>query len=153
MTGGSDDWGFNRLVRKMFTAIHECARPVIAAVNGLDPGNRPGPAVHCGIILSGAWSCFKCMHLWWQSYTNHRHTGKSRLCVSRSVDFDNIMDSKSTGDFSCMRIVSGLDGRPVPAKPASASAPVVARSKAMWHLWTVCHAEPMVSWHLASEPV
>ncbi|MFL5279959.1 MAG: hypothetical protein ACJ8AW_02930 [Rhodopila sp.] len=37
-----DDWGFNRLVREMFTAIHECARPVIAAVNGLDPGNRPG---------------------------------------------------------------------------------------------------------------
>ena len=27
-------WAFNRYVREMFNSIHECAKPVIAAVNG-----------------------------------------------------------------------------------------------------------------------
>ena len=48
-TGEKDGeyWAFNRLVREMFNPISECAKPVIAAVNG--------PALGAGFAL--AWSC------------------------------------------------------------------------------------------------
>ena len=37
-----EDWHFNRLARECFNAIHECAKPVIAAVNGPALGARLG---------------------------------------------------------------------------------------------------------------
>src|ERR1700712_4929448 len=40
-------WAFNRYVREMFNSIHECAKPVIAAVNG--------PALGAGFGLVAAW--------------------------------------------------------------------------------------------------
>jgi enoyl-CoA hydratase len=39
-------WAFNRLVREMFNSIHECAKPVIAAVNG--------PALGAGFALAAS---------------------------------------------------------------------------------------------------
>jgi enoyl-CoA hydratase len=38
-------WVFNRLVREMFNSISQCAKPVIAAVNG--PASGAGPTTQC----------------------------------------------------------------------------------------------------------
>ncbi|MGE0221945.1 MAG: enoyl-CoA hydratase/isomerase family protein [Acetobacteraceae bacterium] len=45
-------WAFNRYVREMFNSIHECARPVICAVNGPALGAGFGLVAACDIILA-----------------------------------------------------------------------------------------------------
>lgn len=45
-------WGFNRAVREMFNSIHECAKPVICAVNGPALGAGFGLVAACDIILA-----------------------------------------------------------------------------------------------------
>jgi enoyl-CoA hydratase len=45
-------WAFNRYVREMFNAIHECAKPVICAVNGPALGAGFGLVAACDIILA-----------------------------------------------------------------------------------------------------
>ena len=44
-------WKFNRLAREGFNAIHECAKPVIGAVNGPALGAGLGLVAACDIIL------------------------------------------------------------------------------------------------------
>lgn len=44
-------WDFNRWVREMFNAIHECAKPVICACNGPALGAGFGLVAACDIIL------------------------------------------------------------------------------------------------------
>lgn len=45
-------WAFNRYVREMFNSIHECAKPVICAVNGPALGAGFGLVAACDIILA-----------------------------------------------------------------------------------------------------
>jgi enoyl-CoA hydratase len=45
-------WSFNRYVREMFNSIHECAKPVICAVNGPALGAGFGLVAACDIILA-----------------------------------------------------------------------------------------------------
>lgn len=46
------DRAFNRYVREMFNSIHECAKPVICAVNGPALGAGFGLVAACDIILA-----------------------------------------------------------------------------------------------------
>src|SRR3954454_10674690 len=45
-------WAFNRYVREMFNSIHECAKPVIAAVNGPALGAGFGLMAACDIFFA-----------------------------------------------------------------------------------------------------